>query len=97
MTMASWDSITKGALEAPWVCYGKHTVSKISKAYQGVTGDAVAQSNCQNPRFSRYLRCLEYASSNQVVGGSNPFGRTFYQRSASAARAKRTETSRSNP
>ena len=62
------------------VCYRKGTVSTMSKPYQRVTGDSVAQPNCQNALFSRYLRCLEYASSNQGVGGSNPFGRTFYQR-----------------
>jgi hypothetical protein len=59
-----------------WVCYWKAPVSPISRAYLGVTGDFVAQPNCQNVLFSRYLRCLEYASSNQGVGGSNPSGRT---------------------
>ena len=51
-----------------------------AKAHQGINGSSVAQSNCQNARFSRYLRCLEYTSSNQGVRGSNPFGRTFYQK-----------------
>jgi hypothetical protein len=32
-----------------------------------------------NALFSINLRCLEYASSNQGVRGSNPFGRTFFQ------------------
>ena len=62
------------------MCYRKHTVSRISKAYQGVTGGFVAQLICQNALFSRYLRCSEYGSSNQGVRGSNPFGRTFYQK-----------------
>jgi len=31
--------------------------------------------------FFMGLRCLGYASSNQRVRGSNPFGRTFCQRS----------------
>jgi hypothetical protein len=46
------------------------------KGISRVTGGSVAQSNCQNSLFSRYLRCLEYASSNQVVGSSNLSGRT---------------------
>jgi hypothetical protein len=36
-------------------------------------------------------------ASNQGVRGSNPFGRIFHQKSSSAARATRSETSRSNP
>jgi hypothetical protein len=58
------------------VCYGKPTVSSISKAYQGKTGDSVAQPKCQNALFFSTLCRLEYATSNQVVGGSNPSGRT---------------------
>jgi hypothetical protein len=69
-------SIMKGAIEALLVCYGKRTVSKISRAYQGVTGGSVAQSKCQNAMFCWDLRGWEYASSNQGVGGSNPSGRT---------------------
>jgi hypothetical protein len=69
------------ALMPFFVCYRKSTVSTFSKAYQGVTDGSVAQLKCQNALFSRYLRRLEFASSNQGVGGSNPSGRTFYQRS----------------
>jgi hypothetical protein len=55
-------------------------VSIISRAYVGITGGSVAQSKCQNALFSRDLRRLEYASSNQGVRGSNPFGRTFHKK-----------------
>jgi len=62
--------------------------------YQGVTGGSVAQPKCQNGLLSRDLRRLEYASSNQGVGGSNPSGRTF---SLEIFRqASRHGTSRSN-
>jgi hypothetical protein len=62
------------------VCYGKHTVSRISKPYQGVTAGSVAQLKCQNALFFSTLCRSEYASSNQGVRGSNPFGRTFHQK-----------------
>ena len=74
----------------------KGTVSTISKPYHWITGGSVAQSKCQNSLFSRYLRRLECSSSNQVVGGSNPSGRTILQKSISAARATGPETSSSN-
>jgi hypothetical protein len=60
-----------------WMCYWKVPVSTISRAYQAITGGFVAQSKCQNALFSIHLRFLEYASSNQGVRGSNPFGRTY--------------------
>jgi len=46
----------------------------------GVTGGFVAQWKCKNSLLSINLRRLEYGSSNQGVRGSNPFGRTFYQK-----------------
>jgi hypothetical protein len=72
------------------LCYRKGTVSTISKPYPGITGGFVAQPKCRNTILVRELRRLEYASSNQGGRGSNPFGRTFYQRS-SAALATRSE------
>src|ERR1700730_2226156 len=68
------------ALMPFFVCYRKSTVSTFSKAYQGVTDGSVAQQKCQKTLFYSDLRCLEYASSNQGVRGSNPFGRTFCRR-----------------
>jgi hypothetical protein len=65
------------ALMPFFVCYRKSTVSTFSKAYQGVTDGSVAQPKCQKTLFSSDLRCLEYAPSNQGVGGSNPSGRTI--------------------
>jgi hypothetical protein len=62
-----------------YLCYRIGNVSTISKPYQGVTVGSVAQPKCQNSLFYRDLRRLEYASSNQGVRGSNPFGSTFYQ------------------
>src|SRR6266436_3719152 len=64
------------------LCYWKVPVSTISRAYQGVTEGSVAQPKCQNALFSRDLRRSEYASSNQGVRGSNPFGRTKINRLA---------------
>src|SRR6267142_2799857 len=64
------------------LCYWKVPVSTISRAYQGVTEGSVAQPKCQNSLFSRDLRRSEYASSNQGVRGSNPFGRTKINRLA---------------
>jgi hypothetical protein len=55
-------------------------VSTISEAYEGVTGGSVAQPKCQKSLFFMDLCRLECASSNQGVRGSNPFGRTFYQK-----------------
>jgi hypothetical protein len=46
------------------------------KAFPGITGSFVAQLKCQNAIIYSNLRCLEYSSSNQVVGGSDPSGRT---------------------
>jgi hypothetical protein len=65
------------ALMPFFVCYRKSTVSTFSKAYQGVTDGSVAQPKCQKTLFSSDLRCLEYASSNQVANGSNPSGRAI--------------------
>jgi hypothetical protein len=56
----------------------KSRVSIVSRAHSAVTGGSVAQPKCQNALSFRDLRRLEYASSNQVVRGSNPFGRTIY-------------------
>jgi len=64
-------------LAAAFVCYRKCPVSLDSEPYEGVTGGSVAQRKCANALFSRDLRRLEYASSNQVVGGSNLSGRTI--------------------
>jgi len=77
-------------------CYWKVPVSTISEAYEGVTGGSAAQLQCKTAIFSSDLRCSEYASSNQVVGGSNPSGRTFSHKNFSAAQASRHGTSRSN-
>jgi hypothetical protein len=59
-----------------WVCYWKVPVSTISRAYLGVNGGSVAHRKCQNALLFSILRRMEYASSNQGVGGSNPSGRT---------------------
>src|ERR1700676_3851311 len=75
-----WSCCLARALMPFFVCYRKSTVSTFSKAYQGVTDGSVAQPKCQKTLFSSDLRCLEYASSNQVVGGSNPSGRTNYKK-----------------
>src|SRR5260370_9533777 len=54
----------------------ERAVSTISREYQWITGGSVAQAKRQKSLCFTYLRRLEYASSNQGVGGSNPSGRT---------------------
>ena len=51
-------------------------VSTLSRAYRGITGSSVAQPKCKKCLVFMELCCLEYASSNQVVGSSNLSGRT---------------------
>jgi len=69
-----------GPRDVSCVCYGKRPVSTISRAYLRITGGSVAQQKYKNSLFFSILRRLEYASSNQGVGGSNPSGRTFQSR-----------------
>jgi hypothetical protein len=47
-------------------------------AYQAVIGGSIAQLKCKKCLFYIGLHRSEYASSNQVAGGSNPSGRIIY-------------------
>jgi hypothetical protein len=47
-----------------------------SKAYVRVSGSSVAQPEVRNALFSIDFSVIRYSPSNQVVGGSNPSGRT---------------------
>ena len=61
-----------------------------------VSGGSVAQSNCQNALPFSALCRLEYASSNQVVGGSTTRRRAGLDVAASAA-AVRSEAEDEGP